>query len=225
VPLQLLAEIARAQGRDTEAQALLEQSLTLAQEYGHPVTAAFAHYGLCLLTLARGDADQAQTHLQASLSVLRVYSKAWNDVGLLVSGAVALGAEQFVTSRKYYSTYLASSEESRAAPAQRKAALALALTGLATAFALESEGNSQNAARLWGASAQAYSSRCAIPFGFSQLSVPGLEQALVQRAQATTRAALGDAAFEAAWAAGRALTLEQAVDEALGEGTGGTELA
>ena len=34
---------------------------------------------------------------------------------------------------------------------------------------------------------------------------------------AAARAALGEAAFAAAWAAGRALTLEQAVAEALGD--------
>ena len=38
---------------------------------------------------------------------------------------------------------------------------------------------------------------------------------LHDRALAACRAALGDAAFEAAWAAGQALTLEQAIAEAL----------
>jgi hypothetical protein len=41
---------------------------------------------------------------------------------------------------------------------------------------------------------------------------------LHDRVLAACRAALGDAAFGAAWAAGQALTLEQAVAEALGEG-------
>jgi tetratricopeptide (TPR) repeat protein len=214
-PLQLLAEIAREQGRNTEAQALLEQSLTPAQEYGLQREVALAHYGLCLVALARGDADQAQAYLQASLTCLRVYSNAWNDVGMLVSGTVALGAGQFLASRRHYSAYLASSEENGAVPAQRNAALALALTGLATALALESMGNSLSAARLWGVSTEAYTSRCAIPFGPSTLSVPGLDQLLVQRAQNRARASLGPTAFEAAWTAGQALTLEQAVAEAL----------
>ena len=39
----------------------------------------------------------------------------------------------------------------------------------------------------------------------------------IERLVATARAQLGEEAFAAAWAAGRALTLEQAVAEALGE--------
>ena len=38
---------------------------------------------------------------------------------------------------------------------------------------------------------------------------------------ATVRAALGEAAFAAAWAQGRAMTMEQAIAEALGGGDSG----
>ena len=43
------------------------------------------------------------------------------------------------------------------------------------------------------------------------------EQALHDRHEATTRAVLGDAAFAAAWAEGRAMTLEQAIEYALAD--------
>lgn len=212
--LHLLAEIAREQGRDTEAEELLEQSLTIAQEYGQQGAVALAHYGLCLLTLARGDADTAQMHLHESLTRLRVIGNQWDDVGMLISGAVALGVGQFETSRRQYTAYLTSPQERQAVPAQREAALALALTGLATALAREPVGNSLCAARLWGASAEVYASRHPIPFGPTFLSVPRIDPSLVQHAQDTAHTALGTAAFEAAWA-GRA-----GVDAGAGRGRG-----
>jgi hypothetical protein len=43
------------------------------------------------------------------------------------------------------------------------------------------------------------------------------EQAEFDRDHATARAQLGEDAFTAAWAAGRAMSLEQAIAEALGE--------
>ena len=45
--------------------------------------------------------------------------------------------------------------------------------------------------------------------------MPGLTGRDVQRALAACRAALGEEAFDAAWAAGRALTVEQAIAEAV----------
>jgi tetratricopeptide (TPR) repeat protein len=47
---------------------------------------------------------------------------------------------------------------------------------------------------------------------------PNLVQAQISASLAVCRATLGDAAFETAWAGGQTLTLEQAVDEALGNG-------
>jgi tetratricopeptide (TPR) repeat protein len=53
------------------------------------------------------------------------------------------------------------------------------------------------------------------PERFHYYNSPNLVQAQTNTALAACRAALGDAAFEAAWAAGQALTLEQTVEEAL----------
>ena len=50
---------------------------------------------------------------------------------------------------------------------------------------------------------------------------PPLEQAEVEQAVAEARAALGEAVWAAAFAAGRALSLEQAIAEALGEARAG----
>ena len=48
-------------------------------------------------------------------------------------------------------------------------------------------------------------------------SLTPVERAVFDRYAATIRAQLDDATFAAAWAAGQALTLEQAVDEALAD--------
>jgi hypothetical protein len=51
-----------------------------------------------------------------------------------------------------------------------------------------------------------------------------LEREDVERATAAARAALGDTAFEAAWEAAQAVTLDQAITYALSEGAGSAEL-
>jgi hypothetical protein len=50
------------------------------------------------------------------------------------------------------------------------------------------------------------------------LIMDAFERDTHERALASARAALGEEAFAAAWAAGQALTLEQAIVYALGEG-------
>jgi hypothetical protein len=70
-------------------------------------------------------------------------------------------------------------------------------------------GDAARAARLWGAAAAA---RAAIG-----AEVWPVERGAYEQCLAEARAALGDAGFEAAWAAGLALTWEQGAAEALGE--------
>ena len=75
------------------------------------------------------------------------------------------------------------------------------LAGLAGAAALGGQG--ERAARLWGA-AEAVRERT------GKRAAPA-SRATYERVVATTRTALGTEGFAAAWAAGRAMTLEQAV--------------
>jgi hypothetical protein len=63
------------------------------------------------------------------------------------------------------------------------------------------------AGRLWGAAT-------AVRAGIGAPLAPG-ERALQERSLAPVRAACGEEAFAAAWAAGAALSLEQALAEAL----------
>ena len=50
------------------------------------------------------------------------------------------------------------------------------------------------------------------------VGLPIISQAEFERHMAAVRAALGDEAFDAAWAAGRAMSLAQAIADALAEG-------
>lgn len=66
-----------------------------------------------------------------------------------------------------------------------------------------SQGEPERTARLLGAAALLPESR--------GISLPPIERADLDRVMAGVRAALGEAAFAAAWAEGRALPLDQAV--------------
>lgn len=79
-----------------------------------------------------------------------------------------------------------------------------ALAGLAAA-----QGQAGRAARLYGAAAALHDA-----LGWP---LPPEERADHDRTVAAARAALGDEAFAAAWAEGRAMTRKQAFDYALGE--------
>jgi non-specific serine/threonine protein kinase len=81
------------------------------------------------------------------------------------------------------------------------------LLGLAALAA--QEGGPERAARLWGAAAALREAH--------GLHLPALLRARSEGYAAAARAQVGEAAFAAAWAAGRAMTLEQAVADALEE--------
>jgi hypothetical protein len=83
-------------------------------------------------------------------------------------------------------------------------ALLVGVAGLAVA-----QGRAGPAARLFGA---VEGLRATIGYSMRQRLRDDYERDL-----ATTRAALGEAVFAAAWAAGQALTLDEAVAEALAE--------
>jgi hypothetical protein len=70
----------------------------------------------------------------------------------------------------------------------------------------------ERAARLWGAAERQRQAIGCRPAPAAR--------ATYERALATARAQLDEATFEAAWAAGRSLSLAQVIADALGEGAG-----
>jgi hypothetical protein len=91
--------------------------------------------------------------------------------------------------------------------------IAWCLAGLGSAAALDEE--PERAARLWGAAEQLRAMLGCRP--------PPAARATYERMLAQAHAQLGEGAFAAAWAAGEALALEQAVVEALGGEEGSRE--
>jgi hypothetical protein len=79
------------------------------------------------------------------------------------------------------------------------------------------EGDAERAARLFGA-AEALREALGAP-------LPPVERAHYDRSVAATRAALGEEAFAAAWAEGRALSLEQAIAAPATEEEGNSHLS
>jgi predicted ATPase/transcriptional regulator with XRE-family HTH domain len=86
-----------------------------------------------------------------------------------------------------------------------QASIAWCLAGLGSVAALGEE--PERAARLWGAAERLREAIGCRPAPAARLTY--------ERAQAATRAQVGEAAFAAAWAEGQAMTLEQALAEAL----------
>jgi hypothetical protein len=97
----------------------------------------------------------------------------------------------------------------------RESALLVAISGLLLAHAADTIAAATQAVRLWGAVAaiepRTAGKRVTPPF----LSLPLPDVALREAAIARACMLLGDDAFDAAWAAGQALTLDEAIAEAL----------
>jgi len=86
-----------------------------------------------------------------------------------------------------------------------QASIAWCLAGLGSAAALDEE--PERAARLWGAAERLRQAIGCRPAPAAR--------ATYERALAASRAQLGEEAFAAAWAEGNAMSLEQAIEEAL----------
>ena len=166
---------------------------------GNPWTAGPALYVLGFLAISEGDYDEAS----------RLYEEAWNAsirdpwassihvsclVGLRVvqgrhAEAHALGAEGIALCRDI----------------EDPVRTAWSLDGIAAAHAVQ--GRPLHSARLWGASEQLLDSAAAL--------LPPTHRWIRDRHVEGVRAALGDAAFRAAFSEGRAMSMRQAIQYAL----------
>lgn len=197
----LLGNIAIAQEDYPRARERLEQSVQLFREWGFEpgLAAALSNLGITLQQL--GDFRQAEQLLQEALTITGrtgdTLSKAYMLM-FLAHGAYrqqqwAAAAVQYRESLSVLQTFGA------------RRALAECLEGLG--WVVQVAGQPERAARLWGAVAAL---RQATGIPRSPFLVP-----LHRQAEEAARAALGDAAFAAAWAAGQALNLEAATAFAL----------
>jgi tetratricopeptide (TPR) repeat protein len=190
-------------GRHTDARPLLEESLILHRDLGHHQGAHHALAGLGIAAIGEGDLPRAR-ELFGQARERAEQGGWWRVLGTDEThlGLIARLEGDHGAARRHYATGLTRSRDAGDRPSivwslEEWAGLAII------------QGQATRAARLLGA-AEALREAMAQPH--QPYLRPFYEQDL-----AAVRAAMDETALAAAWAAGQALTLEQAVAEALGE--------
>lgn len=231
-------EVARAQGDLDAARADFAASLALSRAVGHlPMTALALHF-LAVVDRAAGDLAAAQAHARESLALHRALDDRWLITWVLDHlGHIELCAGDLEAARPLLEEALAGARAAGDTLGLASALVTLALLarGLgndARAWVLLSEGLAlgepavlpdtveqlagllgargagAGAARLYGAAAARRATTGGLPRD------PAFEAAY-RRDLAAARAGLDAAAWDAAWAAGQALPLAEAVAEVL----------
>lgn len=197
--IRSLGGLCNQQGDYPAARALYEESLAICRELGDQSGIAWALNGLGVTARHQGDPAAARSLHERSLAIYRelgVREGIANSLNNLAEAASACG--DFKAARALH-------EESLAIYRQLgdRSGTAASIEGLAgVAFA---SGDPVRAARIWGA-LERLREEIGVPLEQS-------ERPHRDRKIAAARAALGDgAAFDRAWQAGRAMSLEQAVE-------------
>jgi len=201
VSLNNLGNVALWQGDYDRATALHEESLGLFRAIGEQVGMATVLNSLGIVAVARDDRGRATALYEESLALARELGDKRGAANALNNlGDLTLAEGDGARARTLLADGLALFRDAGDKPA---ATLGL----VSSANAAHARGQSARAARLLGAVSAA---REAMGAQWS-----ATQQGAFDDLTTTVRTALGDEAFEPAWAAGRALSLERAIDEAL----------
>jgi predicted ATPase/class 3 adenylate cyclase len=199
--LNSLGGLALEQGDYARASALLEESLAIKRTLGSEIAISASLNNLTFLALALGDLDRAQAYADECLAIDRALG---HEYGVAMSlgglGAIALAQGDQTDAQRHFVESLALFCELR-----DQEGIADGLEGLAGAAVLE--GRAERAAQLFGA-AEALREEIGVPILASQ-------RATYERQVAEMRLLEEEAILVAAWAAGRAMSLEQATAVAL----------
>jgi predicted ATPase/DNA-binding CsgD family transcriptional regulator len=196
--LSNLGGVKLAQGKVGEARALFEQELATARETGNQRLFAAAHSDLGRAAARQGDIAEAEARFAESLRVNREIGHIWDEtVDLMYLGGLAAARGDRV--------HAAQLCQAAAARALELGDLML-VVGCLERLALVCLEQPARAARLLGA-AEALGERAG---GRHDPTGEPVDEAAI----ASLRTALGEGAFAAAWAAGRALSAAAAVAEA-----------
>jgi predicted ATPase/DNA-binding XRE family transcriptional regulator len=196
-----VGQVAWLQGAYTRANVLLTESLALARAAQNQSTIAATLLMIGHVARAEGDESRAASCYDESLVL-----------------AQAIGAELLIATVRHNQAYIALHQHDTAR------ATAYLLESLAISRAMGSEGQAAwSLATLGGvAAAQCQAQRAARLLGVAEACFKAINQWVgeTERAEhesyiAVARAQLGEDAFRAAWAAGQAMTLEQAIAYAL----------
>jgi tetratricopeptide (TPR) repeat protein len=200
--LFFLAGLARARGDLVAARSHFEESVAIQRQLGNQSQVAVALFGWGSVALLQGDTAAARSLLEESLSLRRefgappvgaIWSQCLLGLAVLADGDEDLAVAHFKESLE------------RAQEAGSGWATPAGLEGLARVAA--AHGQAERAARLFGATAAWRSTPALLRMSFDPAGYDHLVS--------TARAALGEEAFAAAWAAGQAMPLEEAVRYAL----------
>jgi non-specific serine/threonine protein kinase len=192
-----LGMVLHYQGAHGQAAPLLEDVAAQLDALGEPVRAAIARQNLGVTVLECGDGTRAVVILEEVLDRFRQGGYEWAVSGTLSGlGQAAVNRGDLTAAAAYYaeSLALAKNREDRVGALFQTARLAAV------------DGRAFVATRLLGAAA-ALAETAGYP-------LRPADRARYQDAAVGARAVLGDANFEAAWAAGQLLSTEQAVAEA-----------
>jgi predicted ATPase/class 3 adenylate cyclase/tetratricopeptide (TPR) repeat protein len=219
IALYCLGELSLAQADYATARTYYGESLAHWRTIGEKSACANVLAGLAQVAQAQGDYVTAHMCFDESMLLYREVGDSVKIADLLIGrGQLALAQADYAAARACYSESLAlwgATEDKRYRgwwPFTRHGAadtpgIALCLAGL-TAVAL-AQAQPERAAHLCGAAE-------AVMAGGGRLS--RLDRADYERTLAAARAQLDAATFDAAWAAGAMLTLEQAIAYAVGAG-------
>jgi predicted ATPase/class 3 adenylate cyclase len=199
--LQGLGHTAVSQAEWGVARPLLQESLVIVREVGHEsmIQGNLIVHGD--VARAQGDWEGARACYEESLSIARQFgSRPRIATALRNLGMVACGEGNWESARGLLEESLTLRRE-----LADRAGIALCLEGLAVVAG--GQGQQERGARLMGAAE--------VLCEASNLPVYPPDRPARDRAVASARGALGEAAFAAAWAEGRAMPLEEAVAAAL----------
>jgi predicted ATPase/transcriptional regulator with XRE-family HTH domain len=203
--LNMLASVAILDENPAQAESLIAESRTLWPDDGSNEYCAWQGWTLHHLGHAaqlRGAYDQAAELHHECLTLFRSVSDQYSGLPWVYHslGEAALGRRKSDEAARWLRQGLVFSQALSA-----QATIAWCLAGLGSAAALDAQ--PERAARLWGAAERLQQAIGCRPAPAARTTY--------ERALATARAQLDEEAFAAAWAAGRALSLDQAIAEAL----------
>jgi len=204
--LNNLGVVAREQGDYASARPLFEQSLTLLQELGDTRGIATALNNMAVVAHADGADERALALCDESLALRRDLGDKWGmTYALNTLGDIARDRGEYARAESLYTRSLALLRHVR-----DHMSAATCLEGLAATAA--ARGEHGRAAQLYGAGDALRAS--------NDTPLPPVDRALHDCVIADIRAALSAEDFAAAWAHGHAMSLDQAIADAVGAESG-----
>lgn len=187
-----------SEGDPAKVHTLLEEALALFREVGHKDGIVRVLRLLGEVFLQQGDTVKARMLQEESVALSREigYRQGTAD-SLFVLGRVAAYQSDYAAARAFYEESLAIGRE-----VGDNLSIGFYLEGLADVVAMQ--GEPAWAARLWGV-AEAMREAMGTP-------LPPVDLTAYKRAVSAAHTQLGEEAFAAAWAEGRAMTLEQVLE-------------